>query len=79
LSVYVRASGRPEARLGLVVRARDAVTRNRVKRRLRAAVGEAGPRGGTDVVIRADDRAVGRDFQEMVAIVRAALRAEPRR
>ena len=57
----------------MVVRAPNAVIRNRVKRRLRAAFREAGPVGGTDVVIRADERAAGKDFQEMVSIIRDAL------
>ena len=73
LAVYVRRSTETGPRLGMVVRAPNAVIRNRVKRRLRAAFREAGPVGGTDVVIRADGRAAGKDFQEMVKIIRGAL------
>ena len=73
MTVYVRRSQDNGPRLGLVVKASGSVSRNRVKRRLRAAVQAAGPAVGTDVVIRADDRAAGRDFQEMVTIVRGAL------
>ena len=72
LTVHVRRTG-AEARLGLVVKASTAVTRNRVKRRLRAAAREAGLATGSDVVIRADERAAGKDFQEMVATIRGAI------
>src|SRR5688572_28007062 len=73
LTVHVRKTGAAEARLGLVVKASTAVTRNRVKRRLRAAAREAGLATGSDVVIRADERAAGKDFQEMVATIRGAI------
>ena len=73
LTIYVRRSGSPDTRLGLVVRAPRAVVRNRVKRRLRAAFRAAGPVGGVDVVMRADDSSAGRDFQEMVATIQEAL------
>ena len=73
LAVYVRRSTGTVPRLGMVVRAPNAVIRNRVKRRLRAAFREVRPTGGTDVVIRADGRAAGKDFQEMVSIIRDAL------
>ena len=74
--MYVKPSAGAEARLGLVVRAPSAVIRNRVKRRLRAAFRQVGAESGTDVVIRADARAAGKDFQEMVALLKRALRPE---
>jgi ribonuclease P protein component len=73
LVVYVGPAADREPRLGLVVRASGAVLRNRIKRRLRAAFRAAGPSGGIDVVIRADERAAGKDFQEMVAMIEDAL------
>ena len=74
LSVHVMDTDNSVARLGLIVKTSTAVTRNQVKRRLRAAVVEAGPAAGTDVVIRADERAAGEDFQEMVRTIRKAFK-----
>ena len=73
MTVYVRRVDEGEPRLGLIVRAPRAVVRNRIKRRLRAAFRVAGPSGGADVVIRADERAAGKDFQEMVMMIEGAL------
>ncbi len=65
LTLHVLANGQDSARLGLAVRAKGAVQRNRIKRRLRAAAGQA-DLGAYDVVVRADARALGVDFQELV-------------
>ena len=55
------------ARLGLAVRARsvNAVARNRIRRRLRAAFGRCGVTG-LDVVIRADPAVATVSFQDLV-------------
>lgn len=58
-------------RVGLAVRASTAVRRNRIKRRIRAAVAEADVRG-VDLVVRAEESAAGRDYQEMVEAIRRA-------
>lgn len=65
--------GRPAGpgRLGLAVKAPDAVTRNRIKRRLRAAFRQADVRG-VDVVARAGAEVAGKDYQELVAQFRRA-------
>ena len=62
-------------RLGLAVPsgAGRAVTRNRLRRRLREIVRAYGPGDGMDVVIRADKSAAGRNFQELDEVVVAAL------
>jgi ribonuclease P protein component len=75
--VYVagRAPG-AGLRLGLVVRSRGAVTRNRVRRRLKEAVAAAiagGAAGDLDVVVRADERASRKEFQELVKMVSDAV------
>jgi ribonuclease P protein component len=74
--VVAAARPHPDApsRLGMSVRtrARSAVDRNRVKRRLRAAFPSAVP-PGYDVLVRADDRAVEGDFQELVKHLRTAV------
>lgn len=63
-------------RIGLVVRApQRAVTRNRIKRRLRAAFVACDPPVGYDVVIRADERAEAMDFTELTEAVSTALDA----
>lgn len=55
-------------RLGLAVRAAGAVERNRVKRRLRAALREALARNDIagDIVVKADTRGAAVPFQELV-------------
>lgn len=53
--------------IGLAVRVPGAVRRNRIKRRLRAAAAE-GLRGPVAVVVRADERALVTDFQELVSV-----------
>lgn len=74
--VAVRREDGGEARLALAVRAGGAVTRNRVKRRLRAAVRESGV-AGVDLVVKADRSVLGKEYQEMVELVRrAAERAD---
>ena len=68
-TIYAAPGPAPEApaRLGLAVSARagGAVTRNRIKRRLRAAFRAAGPDRGLDVVIRARAEAATAPFQEL--------------
>jgi ribonuclease P protein component len=65
------------SRLGLTVRKStgNAVTRNRIKRRVRHAFAEALPVEGFDVVARADTQAIGRNYQEMRDDLRRALTA----
>lgn len=70
------ANQRPDepSRLGLAVRCkRGAVARNRLKRRLRAAFLQAGPVGGYDVVVRADDRLLGIEYSTLVEDLKMAL------
>ncbi len=54
----------------------NAVVRNRARRRLRAAVAEAGPPPGTDLVVLATSQVVGVRFDELVGWVRRALPKE---
>lgn len=77
LTVFVAPAPEPAApaRLGLAVRARRAVRRNRVKRRLRAAFGRCAPPAGIDVVVSASGELAEVDFQELVDHLCAALRA----
>lgn len=79
LTVWVAPSGDPEApaRLGLSVRRAvgNAVTRNRVKRRIRAAFGRSGPDSGVDVVVRVEPEAARKNFQEVEVALDEALRA----
>ena len=69
------ALGPAPTRLGLAVPAGTgrAVTRNRLRRRLREIVRAYAPGDGLDVVIRADREAAGRNFQELDEVVVAAL------
>lgn len=64
LSVVRRPAG--PGRLGLSVKASDAVTRNRIKRRLRAAFRDSDVQGA-DVVARASEELAARDYQGIVA------------
>lgn len=63
------------ARLGLTVPAGAgrAVTRNRLRRRLREIFRAYAPEDGLDVVIRADREASGRNFQQLDEVVGVAL------
>ena len=65
------------SRVGLTVRkgAGNAVTRNRIKRRVRAAFASADVAPGFDVVTRAEREVAGRNFQEMKADLIRALAA----
>jgi ribonuclease P protein component len=66
----------PEAavRLGLAVHGgRNAVERNRTKRRLRAAFRDLEPRIGYDVVLRADERVLRTGYEDLVSDLRAAV------
>lgn len=65
------------SRLGLAVRrsAGNAVTRNRIRRRLRAAFAQSHPVPGYDVVARGELEVAGRNFQEVRKDLAAALRA----
>jgi len=63
------------SRLGLAVRASGAVERNRVKRRLRAAVRDAlalSP-GQADIFVRADARAAVVPYQELVEFLQIGV------
>lgn len=63
------------ARLGLAVGrgAGTAVTRNRIRRRLRAAWAESTPPPGYEVVMRATPAVSDVDFQELVKHVKIAV------
>lgn len=74
--VFTYENGGPEVRVGMAVRATSAVERNRIKRRLRAALRAAEPSAGTDVVIRANQGATSASFQNLVATIEQAVRAQ---
>lgn len=69
ITVWVAPAEDPAqpTRLGLAVRAAlgSAATRNRVKRRLRAAFRAYEPPAGFDVVTRAEPELTGKNFQEL--------------
>jgi ribonuclease P protein component len=75
----IAAAGVPgeASRVGLAVPARvgSAVVRNRVRRRLREAARRCVPPAGCDLVVRAAPELVGRNFQEIVSDMEAALAA----
>ncbi|MDQ3767102.1 MAG: ribonuclease P protein component, partial [Actinomycetota bacterium] len=61
-------------RMGVVVRApNQAVVRNRIKRRIRAAFVACDPAVGYDVVIRADERAESMSFTDLTGALNGAL------
>jgi ribonuclease P protein component len=68
-------AARNHARLGLVVPGRgvSAVSRNRMKRRLRAAFHTAGAPRGFDVVVRASPEVERADFQFLVEDLKRGL------
>jgi ribonuclease P protein component len=68
LAIRTRRNGLDESRFGFAVgkRVGKAVVRNRVKRRLRAAVGQLGPAGGWDVLISARAPAAAVGYDELV-------------
>jgi ribonuclease P protein component len=72
--MYLYARPGP-TRVGLIVvqSPRSAVTRNRVRRRLRAVARQAVPAAGWEVVLRAGGGAATTDFQEMVRNVKRGL------
>ena len=74
LTLYFHERPGP-TRLGLMVAVnpRSAVTRNRVRRRLRSAARLVVPASGWDVVIRADGSAATRNFQELERAVAGAV------
>lgn len=74
--VFTYENGGPDVRVGMAVRATSAVERNRIKRRLRAALRAAQPPAGTDVVIRANRGAATTGFQNLVATLEQAVRAQ---
>jgi ribonuclease P protein component len=74
--VGVRSSAAEGAsRVGLVVPGAvgTAVVRNRIRRRTRAALAEARPVSGFDIVVRADVRAGEAEFQQLVGDLKRAL------
>lgn len=71
------ASGEhPGGRLGITVPGAvgSAVVRNRLRRRLRAAIERADVRRGRDVVVRADRSAAEADYRELEKSLTGALR-----
>lgn len=79
LALYVAArdDGGP-ARVGLAVKSPRAVTRNRIKRRLRAAWAEVEAPAGVDAVVRAEGDVITRDYQDIVGHLRRALHGQGR-
>jgi ribonuclease P protein component len=77
LTVFVahRAPGGAGSRVGITVPGTvgGAVTRNRVRRRLRAAFDRMDTRGELDVVVRADADAAGATFHQLEEDLRMAL------
>lgn len=75
----IAAAGPPgsASRVGLAVPARvgSAVVRNRVRRRLREAAQRCVPPAGCDVVVRAAPELAGRNFQNVMRDMEAALAA----
>jgi ribonuclease P protein component len=77
LQVYAAASEVTRLGLAVGVRPAGAVVRNRVRRRLRAAFEHCTTARPVDVVVRADGRVTGMDFQELVRMLCGCLeRAE---
>jgi ribonuclease P protein component len=72
LTAFVAPASGGISRLGLVVRGRGAVNRNRAKRRLREAFSRCGV-PNKDVVVRAGVETNGLPFQELVERLRTAL------
>lgn len=60
------------ARLGLAVRSRSAVTRNRVRRRVKEAFRAASVPEGVDVLVQASEDAAGVEFQKVVDLLERA-------
>ena len=81
VTLYVRhrSPDHGPARLGLAVATRcgSAVTRNRIKRRLRAAFERSTGQGAMDVVAHARAATAEVPFQELVDAFDAALEATP--
>jgi len=76
ITVWVAPAAEPgTTRVGLTVPGSvgGAVKRNRLRRRLREIVRSYGPVTGTDVVVRADRDAAGKNFQELHDVVSSAL------
>lgn len=76
LTVWVApSSGSGPARLGIAIHARtgNAVTRNRMRRRIRHAFRAVRVPEGTNVVVRGDASVASRNFQEVRSDLRAAL------
>jgi ribonuclease P protein component len=73
---YARGDEAP-ARVGYSIRssAGPAVIRNRIKRRLRAALGQIQLRPGVDVVISGTRSAAQEEFQILVEKVRSGLQS----
>ena len=67
LVLAARRNGTPFTRYGFIVgrRVGNAVTRNRIKRRLRGAVSETSVAEGWDLVLIARNRAADSDYHEL--------------
>ena len=70
------AAQAPLPRFGFVVgiRVGGAVTRNRLKRRLREAARQSGARGAADLVVIARARARDASYRELERVLRSLLR-----
>ena len=72
IAVYCcRSSEGP--RLGLAVRARNSVVRNRIRRRLKEAFRRTWGAEPCHVVVRADESALSMDFQELEDMFQESL------
>lgn len=71
--VVLRDPAAATAQAGLAVTASTAVARNRIKRRLRAALDVAAPAPGTALVLGGDPRLQRVSFQKLVDNIRRAL------
>jgi ribonuclease P protein component len=78
LTVFVAQAlpGQPRGRVGITIPGTvgSAVARNRLRRRLRAAVERMDVGRGRDVVVRADGSAAGASFHELEENLRMALK-----
>lgn len=76
IAAYARGDDAP-ARVGYAIRssADSSVTRNRIKRRLRAALARVDLRAGVDVVISGTSEVAEVEFQILVEKVRSGLQA----
>lgn len=76
ITTYSSPGSAATSRLGVAAHARNAVVRNRIKRRTRAAFRSVAGDARRDVVVRADESSLQMDFQQLVKMLERALRSE---